>query len=119
MLHKSPKATIKPDVSVAYSQRPSTSQSRIKERLTSSPLKIPLEKAIRRTCQREISTDGQGQSRVLTKSRLKEEPRASTSRTISRNLYKDDPDIQIDRMHLETSQFLKKYFNLRISKLPI
>lgn len=120
-MHKSPRATVKPDVSGHFTQRTfsTNAQSRIQDRLTSSPLKIPLEKAIKKTLQRDNSMDWQSQSRVLTKSKLKDESRVTTSRLVSRNIYKEDPDQMMESMHTETHQFLKKYFSLRSQELPL
>ena len=64
--------SIKPPTPLDFS-RQSTTPSRIKERLSTSPLKMPLSKAVSRAVKKDASMDRSSSSRYLGRSSRKED----------------------------------------------
>jgi hypothetical protein len=76
--------------------------SRIEERVTTSPLRLPLENAINKIA-RERSTERHSRSRVLNRSSSRRED----SSVVRRGLFEEEEG----KGHEETIMFLKKYFD--------
>lgn len=86
--------------------------SRIEERVTTSPLRLPLENAINKLG-RDRSTERHSRSRVLNRSTSRRE-----ESVVRRGLFEEDEGEHNRKGHEETLMFLKKYFDFD-SPIPI
>ena len=95
--------------------RRSMTPSRMQERISNSPLKIPLNRAVQKAV-RDRTPTNRSPSRVTNRSSRREE---NSIVSIGRKyLHDDEPSIdRQSKAHSETLTFLKKYFDLNSSAI--
>jgi len=107
---QTPKNRGKPNIPLPNSRR-SVTPTRVQERVTTSPLRFPLERAI------EKCTKDKSQERPNSRSRMTNRSSrqgGDSSVTYRRGAYEEEDSCESNRKyHTETVSFLKKYFDFQ------